>query len=172
MPDFFDGQPLDISVFPPKTDEHKKILGNFFATTANPEETQKKIPECLKAAEKFNPNIKVWGALGYCWGGKMISLLSGPGTPLTAAAQTSPAMVDPKDAENISIPMCLLASQDENVEDIKKFEENLKGVKHVATYDTMPHGFMSAKADLSKSDVLKEYESGYKTVLTFFHDNL
>ena len=51
----------------------------------------------------------------------MVSLASVPGTPFKAAAQTSPAMVDPKDAEKISIPMCVLASKYEQAEDIKKY---------------------------------------------------
>lgn len=102
----------------------------------------------------------------------MVSLASGPGTPFKAGAQSSPAMVDPKDAEKISIPMCVLASKDEPADDIKKYEQSLKGVKHVEIYDTQLHGFMSARGDLKDEKVLKEYERGYKTVLTFFHDNL
>lgn len=102
----------------------------------------------------------------------MVSLASGSGTVFKAAAQTSPAMIDPKDAEKVSIPMCMLASKDEPTEAVKKYEQSLKGIKHVETYDTQVHGFMSARADLADEAVLKEYERGYKTVLTFFHDNL
>ena len=172
MPDFFDGHPMNLADFPPQTDEQKKKLGDFFSNEANPQKAQKRIPACLKAAEESNPNIKAWGTIGYCWGGKMVSLASAPGTPFKAAAQTSPAMVDPKDAEKISIPMCVLASKDEPADDVKKYEQNLKGVKHVETFDTQLHGFMSARADFKDQGVLKEYERGYKTVLTFFHENL
>ena len=102
----------------------------------------------------------------------MVSLASGSGTPFKAAAQTSPAMIDPKDAEKITIPMCMLASKDEPAEDVKKYEQTLKGVKHVEIYETQLHGFMSARGDLKDAEVRKEYERGYKTVLTFFHENL
>lgn len=172
MPDFFDGDHIALSDYPPQTQEQKSKLGAWFGDKANPEKAQKRIPECLKAAEKSNSNIKTWGALGYCWGGKMVSLASGPGTAFKAAAQTSPAMVDSKDAEKISIPMCMLASKDEPAEDVKKYEQSLKGVKHVEIYDTQLHGFMSARGDLKDKEVLKEYERGYMTVLHFFHDNL
>jgi dienelactone hydrolase len=172
MPDFFDGDYISMSDYPPQTQEQKSKIGAWFGDKANPEKAQKRIPQCLQAAEESNSNINTWGALGYCWGGKMVSLASGPGTLFKAAAQSSPAMVDPKDAEKISIPMCMLASKDEPTEDVKKYEQSLKGVKHVEIYETQVHGFMSARGDLKQAEVLKEYERGYKTVLTFFHENL
>jgi dienelactone hydrolase len=172
MPDFFDGDYIRLSDYPPQTDEQKSKLGSWFGDKANPEKAQKRIPQCLKAAEESNSNIKAWGAVGYCWGGKMVSLASGPGTPFKAAAQSSPAMIDPKDAEKVSIPMCMLASKNEPADDVKKYEQALKGVKHVEIYETQIHGFMSARGDLKEKEVLKEYERGYKTVLTFFHNTL
>jgi dienelactone hydrolase len=172
MPDFFDGDYISLSDYPPQTDEQKSKIGSWFGDKANPERAQKRIPQCLRAAEESNSNIKAWGALGYCWGGKMVSLASGPGTSFKAAAQSSPAMIDPKDAEKISIPMCMLASKDEPADGVKKYEQALNGVKHVEIYETQIHGFMSARGDLKDKEVLKEYERGYMTVLTFFHDNL
>jgi dienelactone hydrolase len=172
MPDFFDGDYINRSDYPPQTQEQKSKVGAWFGDKANPEKAQKRIPQCLKAAEESNSSIKTWGALGFCWGGKMVSLASGPGSPFKAAAQSSPAMVDAKDAEKVSIPMCMLASKDEPAEEVKKYEQSLKGVKHVEIYDTQLHGFMSARGDLKDKDVVKEYERGYKTILTFFHDNL
>jgi dienelactone hydrolase len=172
MPDFFDEDYISLSDYPPETQEQKSRIGAWFGDKANPEKAQNRIPQCLQAAKESNPNIKTWGAIGYCWGRKMVSLASGPGTPFKAAAQTSPAMIDPKDAEKISIPMCMLASKDEPAEDVKKYEQSLKGVKHVEIYETQLHGFMSARGDLKNTEVLKEYERGYKKVLTFFHENL
>lgn len=172
MPDFFDEDYISLSDYPPQTDEQKSKIGAWFSDKANPDKAQSRIPQCLKAAQESNPNIRIWGALGYCWGGKMVSLASGPGTPFKAAAQTSPAMVDAKDAEKISIPMCILASKDEPAEEVKSYDQSLKGVKHVEIFGTQIHGFMSARADLRDKEVLQEYERGYKTVLTFFHENL
>ena len=102
-----------------------------------------------------------------------MSLIAGkPNTAFKAAVQTSPAMVSPEDAEKVTIPMCMLASKEEPVDDVKKYDEALKVKKHIETFDTQIHGFMSARADLSDESVKKEYERGYKVALTFFHDNL
>jgi dienelactone hydrolase len=77
-------------------------------------------------------------------------------------------MVDPSDAINIKIPLCLLASGDEPAEDIKKFEANLPGEKHVETFGDQIHGWMAARSDLENERVKSEYERGYKTLLDFF----
>lgn len=50
-------------------------------------------------------------------------------------------MVDPADAEKIKIPLCMLASGDEDAEDVKKFEAGLKGEKYVETFGDQIHGW-------------------------------
>ncbi|KAJ5965017.1 Dienelactone hydrolase [Penicillium vulpinum] len=166
MPDFFEGSPADISWYPPTTQEHKEKLGNFFSTKAVPPKTLSKIP---------NPpggNFQSWSILGYCWGGKIATLASGADNKLfKAAAQCHPAMVDANDAKVVNIPMALLASGDEPVQDVKDFEANLKVPKHVETFSTQIHGWMAARSDLERDEVRKEYERGYKTVLEFFHQH-
>jgi hypothetical protein len=98
-------------------------------------------------------------------------------------------MVDPADAENIKIPLCLLASGDEDAGDVKKFEANLKGEKYVETYRDQIHGWskrslisydgirclflvVAARSDLENPRVKEEYERGYKTLLEFFAKHL
>ena len=54
-------------------------------------------------------------------------------------------MIDPKDAEPISIPYCVLASKDEDANDVQGFVDNLKGPKFSETYPEMPHGWMAAR---------------------------
>ena len=110
--------------------------------------------------------------MGYCWGGKIVSLVSGQGTKFKAGVQVHPAMVDAGDAEKVTIPMCMLASKDEPADDIKKFESALKTTKHVETFPTQIHGWMAARADLNDPEVKKEYERGYAVAIHFFHDNL
>lgn len=102
----------------------------------------------------------------------MVSLIAGKDTRFKAAVQTSPALVDSEDAAKVKIPMMVLASKEEPVEDIKKYDEGLKVTKHVETFDDQVHGFMSARGDLKDSKVKKEYERGYKLALQFFHDNI
>ncbi|KAJ8105565.1 hypothetical protein ONZ43_g7379 [Nemania bipapillata] len=81
-------------------------------------------------------------------------------------------MVDPKDAEGIKIPLAFLASKDEDPEDVKKFEANLTGPKHVETFGDQIHGWMAARSDLEDERVKSEYKRGYQTVLTFLSKHL
>ncbi|EEP81180.1 conserved hypothetical protein [Uncinocarpus reesii 1704] len=175
MPDFFDGAPADISWYPPQTDEQKQKLGEFFQTKAPPPNTLPRIPRVLEEANKLAPGgsgFKSWGIMGYCWGGKIASLASGKDTPFKAAVQCHPAMVDPKDAESVTIPMAMLASMDEDADTVLKYKENLKVPNHVETWSTQIHGWMAARGDLSNPEVKKEYENGYKTALAFFHEHM
>jgi len=111
--------------------------------------------------------------VGFCWGGKIVSLTtSTTSTPFKAGAECHPAMVDPSDATNIKIPLCMLASGDEPAEDVKKFEANLNGEKHVEIFADQIHGWMAARADLDDGRVKAEYERGYKTLLEFFAKHL
>lgn len=77
----------------------------------------------------------------FCWGGKIVSLTtSAPANPFVVAAECHPAMVDSKDALNIKVPLIMLASKDEDVEEVKKFEANLTGDKYVETFKDQIHG--------------------------------
>jgi len=173
MPDWFEGKPADISWYPPDNDEKGKALGNFFQTTGAPPATAAKVPNILKEIEAKYSNIATWGIVGFCWGGKIVSLTtSTDSTPFKAAAECHPAMVDPSEAEKIKIPLCMLASKDEPEEDVKKFEANLKGEKHVETFGDQIHGWMAARSDLEDERVKNEYERGYQTLLHFFAKHL
>ncbi|CZR51727.1 probable hydrolase related to dienelactone hydrolase [Phialocephala subalpina] len=169
MPDWFEGKPADISWYPPDTKEKGEKLGNFFQTTGAPPATASKVPTILKEIESKYSKISTWGVVGFCWGGKIVSLTtSTSSTPFKAAAECHPAMVDPSEAENIKIPLCMLASKDEPKEDVEKFEKNLKGEKHVEIFGDQIHGWMAARSDLDDARVKSEYERGYKTLLEFF----
>lgn len=80
-------------------------------------------------------------------------------------------MVDPADAQGLTIPFVMLASGDEPAEDVKKFEDALKVPKHVEIFGDQIHGWMAARADLSQDRVKAEYQRGYKTVLEFLGKN-
>ncbi|TAQ86271.1 hypothetical protein B7494_g5384 [Chlorociboria aeruginascens] len=168
IPDFFEGKPADISWYPPENEEQSQALGNFFQNQGAPPRTAARIPDLVREIQKAKPAIKTWGAVGFCWGGKIISLTSSANTPFSSAAECHPAMVDPSDAANISIPLCMLASGDEPEDDVRKFEQNLKGEKHVEVFGDQVHGFMAARADLADARVREEYERGYRTLLEFF----
>ena len=119
---------------------------------------------------------------------QIVSLTAQSGTPFSAAAEVHPAMVDPNDAKGIKLPLCMLASGDENAEDVEKFKQNLSGENHVETFGTQVHGWMAARYDLQlisfgqmlidsrgdlKNDSVKsEYERGYGVLLDFYHKYL
>jgi len=171
MPEWFGDNPADIAWYPPDNEEKQGKLGKWFENAAPPKHLPKVQPIMTDAKKQF-PSIETWGTIGYCWGGKMVSLIAGRQTAFKAGVQTSPAMVSPEDAEKVQIPMCVLASKEEPADDIKKYDEKLTVKKHVETFSTEVHGWMSARADLSNEQTKAEYERGYKIALQFFHDNL
>ena len=77
-------------------------------------------------------------------------MTSQSGTSFSAAAEVHPAMVDPNDARGITVPLCMLASGDENKDAVKGFEEALKVPKHVETFPDQVHGWMAARCVLSE----------------------
>lgn len=103
----------------------------------------------------------------------MVSLVtSSDSNPFKAGAECHPAMVDPKDAENVKVPLIVLASKDEPADAVKQFEETLKVPKHVEVFSDQIHGWMAARSDLEDNRVKEEYARGYKAVLTFFQKHL
>jgi carboxymethylenebutenolidase len=172
MPDFFGGRPAQTEWYPPVTDDQRAKVTEWFKDALWPIH-RPRIPGILRAAEKWNPAIEAWGIMGYCWGGKMASLVASDEPALfKAAVQTSPAQVDADDAARVRIPTMMLASKDESVERVNKYEENLTVPKHVETFADQVHGFMSARADLKNARVKAEYERGYALALEFFHEHL
>ncbi|KAJ2980077.1 hypothetical protein NUW58_g7041 [Xylaria curta] len=172
MPDWFKGEPAPLGWFPPNTEEKQKSLGAFFQKNPPPG-VAAQAPGYVKALSEKYPEIKEWAVLGYCWGGKVVSLVTAlPENPFKAGVSVHPAMVDPKDAEHIKVPLALLASKDENPEDVKKFEANLTGPKYVETFPDQIHGWMAARSNLEDERVKSEYKRGYQNVLKFLSEHL
>jgi len=172
MPDFFEGKPADISWYPPDTEEKGKKLGEFFQTAAAPPKTVEKVNSVMSELLSKNAGIQNWGIVGYCWGGKIVNLVSTTGTPFKAAATCHPAMVDPNDATNVTIPMMMLPSKDEDQEAVDNYEKNLEVPHQVEWFKDQIHGFMAARGDLEKEDVKAAYEKAYQLLLNFFHKQL
>jgi len=171
MPDWFKGNPCPIEWFPPDTEQKQKDLGAFFEKNG-PQGVAAALPDYVKALQAENPSIKSWGIIGYCWGGKVVALVtSGDSNPFKIAAVVHPAMVDPSEAEKITVPYILLASMEEPADTVKEFESKLKVPNHVETFSDQIHGWMAARSDLSNPRVKAEYIRGYKTVLEFFGKN-
>jgi len=172
MPDWFEGKPADISWYPPDNEEKGKKLGEFFQTTAAPPKTVERVKKVIGELKKENPEIEDWGVVGFCWGGKIVNLVSQEGTPFKAAAACHPAMVDPNDAPQVTIPMLMIPSGDEDKEAVSKYEANLKVPKQVEWYPDQVHGFMAARSNLEDDKVRAAYEKAYQTLLNWFHKHM
>jgi len=98
----------------------------------------------------------------------MASINARDPTLFTAAAQVHPAIMDPCDASSVRIPMCILASGDEDLVDIQKYGTCLKGEHRIETFENMVHGWMSARGDLEDEVKRDGYERGYQILLEFF----
>ena len=85
---------------------------------------------------------------------------------------SSPARIEPKDAEKCTIPFATLASKDEDSEEVMKFHEALSTKKVVHIFEDQIHGWMSARADLKDDKVKAGYERGYQIALDFFGEHL
>lgn len=77
-----------------------------------------------------------------------MSLLAAKGdaSPFVAAAQSSPARLDPEEAKSVTIPMALLAPTGEDKTVVKQYGENVHGEKHVEIFSSQIHGWMSARS--------------------------
>jgi len=144
----------------------------FFKTSAAPPKTLERIPEVLKEIETKHSNIKQWGVVGFCWGGKIVNLSSQQGTPWKAAAACHPAMVDANDASGITIPFAMLPSKDEPKDDVEKWQQNIKTKNIVEWFPNQVHGFMAARGDLQDEKVKADYEKAYQLLLNFFHEHM
>ncbi len=103
---------------------------------------------------------------------QIISLTSQSGTSFSAVAEVHPAMVDPADAKGIKIPICVLASGDEDANAVKEFGKALTVENHIETFSDQVHGWMAARGDLENERSRKEYERGYQVLLDFYHKHL
>jgi len=171
MPDFFEGEPADISWYPPDNKEKEQKLGAFFSSKAAPPKTLPRIPAIVEDFSK-SKGIESWGILGFCWGGKIVNLSSQQGTVFKAAAACHPAMVAADDAPGVTIPYLMLPSKDEPKDDVAAWEKGVKVQHKVEWFPTQIHGWMAARSDLEDPEVKKEYERGYKLVLEWFGKHL
>ena len=125
----------------------------------------------MNILRKTYPNVRRWGALGFCWGGKLVSLTCGADTPFVVGAQSSPGAVEPAEAEKVTVPMCMLASGGEEVEKVEAYKKGLeetgKGLL-VEKREEMVHGWMSATGDLGDERVRGEYERGHRQLVDFY----
>jgi len=171
LPDFFEPDaPFSASDYPPDTDEKKAKLQAFFGGPA-------KIDKAVANVKKVGETLKGDGAknvvvYGYCWGGKVATLV-GADSSFDAVAAIHPAMLSAGDADSLAVPLGLFPSKDEPIDEYEKLVKAIStkpfasknAYKH---YPTMHHGWAAARADLNDPENKKQYEDVYGTLAGFY----
>jgi hypothetical protein len=85
---------------------------------------------------------------------QIVSIASTENTPFGAAVELHPSGLDPADAPKITIPLCMLASQDEDGSTVKAFDDGLVVPKLVETYDGAPHVSLFSMPPLGINDLV------------------
>jgi dienelactone hydrolase len=116
MPDFWGDHPQDLSIFPPKTPKQRQQVYDFMTGRGNPQTVLPSMNPLHEAFQKSSPQIKSWSIVGFCWGVKMCALMTAADTKFKAAAGCHPSLMDVGDAKKVSVPFCVLPSQDEDPE--------------------------------------------------------
>ncbi|KAG0641393.1 dienelactone hydrolase [Tuber brumale] len=180
MPDFFKGQVADPDCYPPDTPDKWTALMGFLNGPANLKDGEANVRAVAEGLRAEFAGVERWGVVGFCWGGKVVAIVSGPGTPFIASAQFHPSMMDVEDLKKVTIPHLVLPSKDEPKDVIEAYKEELavhpieavKTKSYIEVYDKVVHGWMTTRAQLADEEARKEYERGYKQAITFFGDNL
>jgi len=128
--------------------------------------------ERKEAKEKY-PSVQKWGVIGFCWGGKVATLLSLTGD-VDASAQCHPAMLNSEDASKIKIPHMCLASKDEDPQVVQKYKSILSNEpkSHVETFSNDIHGWMAARSNLENKNEADSFHRGYQQAIDFFKNAL
>lgn len=176
IPDFFKGAPVQLENYPPDTDVKKANLQAFFKGPADPVSNVKIVKELLPKLKEQYPEVEKWALVGLCWGGKIVSLLSGADSPFVAGVQCHPAFVDPKDAESFTIPHLCIATKDEDKDAIEGIKKAVEASKNDAVREKSKverweekgtfHGFMAARSNLKDKDNLEYYKKGWVITIT------
>ncbi|KAF9650733.1 dienelactone hydrolase [Thelephora ganbajun] len=173
MPDFFgEGNAFGLEKIPPRNERDRRDLQSFIGGIANPPAAAVKLVEFANVLK--GEGFKKIGALGYCWGGKVVTLGAlKESSPLDAISIVHPSMFSAQDVEELSIPLGLFSSGDESKAEFDKSVEILSKKPFAAKvrskyYSNMFHGWAAARGDLSNPDNKREYEDLYSRAAAFF----
>jgi dienelactone hydrolase len=177
MPDFFgEGNAFPFEKYPPKDGKTKKEIQDFFGGIATPPGAATRLVDYAHVLK--GQGFKKIGAIGFCWGGKVVTLGAlKEGNPLDAISIVHPVMISPQDAEGLSIPLGLYVSKDEPRDEFDKVVSVLSKKSYAAKvdskyYSNMFHGWAAARGNLSDPENKREYEDLYSRASAFFKNAL
>lgn len=90
IPDFFKGNGAKQEWIPPDTEEKTAALMAFVSEKASWVDAAKGINGVVNAYRAAFQSVEKWGAYGLCWGGKVLALSSGDGSPFSGTVQVHP----------------------------------------------------------------------------------
>ncbi|KAL2833814.1 dienelactone hydrolase [Aspergillus cavernicola] len=169
IPDFFAGNPANMDWVGMDTEDKRKNMMAFFQDRADPVKNLASLLRVMAQTKSLYPQVKSWGIVGLCWGGKLAAMASGSHSYFTVSGQAHPSLLDVADAKAISIPHICLPSPDEPAELLKSYEQAVHTDSEFELYSTMFHGWMGSRADLEAEQNAKEFQRGYKQVSVFFN---
>jgi len=170
IPDVFKGDQLTESDF--AGDEASKArVQKWFGSTGNFINHFEGI-YALSAALKTDGYTKV-GLIGFCWGGKVVTLAATDATKVDAVVSIHPGRVDPADADRLVVPIAFFPSNGEPKDDCDKFWERLQARPFASKceykyYATVHHGWAGARANLKDEENVKEFKDVYTRSGAFF----
>ncbi|TVY28089.1 putative AIM2 family protein [Lachnellula hyalina] len=144
VPDFFKGVKMEFSWYADDLSEEIKALKEAFSKLAlDFSGFVPALKDVVAEGKGRWEGVEAWGAYGLCWGGKVVALSSGPGTPFKASGQVHPGRLATSDAHQITIPHIVLASDGEDASIVQEYKDVLVGAGKpgvVDTYKGMHHG--------------------------------
>jgi dienelactone hydrolase len=177
MPDFAHGKPFDLQRYdnpPPDAKIWEEVSKDFFA----PEVFSERVNELREVAKQLKSDGKTFvGAIGLCWGGRLV-LTGGESETkeLDAVASSHPAKLDESDGQKLPIPVALFPSKQDQIDIAEKIVKENKakpfgGPSDFKPYLNMHHGWTGAHAYLDREDNLADYQDVYGRLTTFFNNS-
>lgn len=179
VPDFFaEKGAWPTADFPPKDGFEGAAWSEFQGRLTN----FPKHHEVLVAAKEVLVKLgaeKV-GAIGMCWGGKVM-MTSTSKSILDAFVAPHPSFYDENDGKDVTIPVLVMPSKDEDEKVMAAVTANLQAGNAKSgqkRFDALNHGFLGARggvpnaSDYSDAETKTQAQIALDTAIAFFNENL
>ncbi|KAJ2659181.1 hypothetical protein IW148_004376 [Coemansia sp. RSA 1199] len=165
LPDLVHGKPLT------EAEVGNSETFSSFCKNAGSWETNE--PSYQKVLDYFKQNnVESVGAIGFCWGGKMVVTALSKLKGLKGGAIVHPALIEAGDMAKVNAPLMVLPSKDE-----PDFTAEFDSMKDKAffsqcfmeRFDDMFHGFCGARGDWGNVEQAKRANDAIKLLVEFFN---
>ncbi|TXG71932.1 hypothetical protein EZV62_000511 [Acer yangbiense] len=162
-PDFFYGDPVDLSNPQFDRDEWRKVH-----TTDKGYEDAKPVIAALRSK-----GVSAIGAAGFCWGGRVAVKLAGS-VDIQAAVLLHPSRVTEDDINEVKVPIAILGAEIDHIapaEQLKDFGDKLSAKAEfdsfVKIYPRVAHGW-TVKYNDEDEFAVKSAEEAHEDMLNWF----